>query len=232
MCKTGWIFMLALILANLVSADMQCDSRDQLDEAKRMFPDRIVRDAKQVVSPGPKFRDSGRFECGGNVEDTAVEIFQVEVGSVGEVKYRISYRTGEGSVKTADENLGWLILCDRDKITDDVSCSVRRGTAPFRIHLIPPVRLLQVGGKGRAKGSQIALRVDNLPAHISFQAFVGKEADAIIRELKSGKSVLVRWTEWPDSSPTDEEVTLGPGLPLALELAAWTGERMRVRSGK
>lgn len=98
----------------------------------------------------------------------------------------------------------WRTGCKIDRVTDWATCYVARPDAGVTVFLEP---LAVSVGLHRAPGSPVALRIDKRPPHLESSGgrFPSKEAQAIVREMKEGSTILARCQDWPEASNTDRE---------------------------
>jgi len=221
--------LFAIALPAFSETSGSCDTSG-LDAVRKMFPEREMVEARELVRAQTPFRPSSTIQCQGDVRDDGkIGRFRQEEGSVGEMRYRVSYRDGAGAVEVPGSRYPWTITCKTDAISDDIDCVVTRLPAVFWIRAYPakPGRIV-IGGNDRTPGATVAVRVDRHSAHVSTgDGFRGAAADSIVSEMEHGTSLLVRWKQWPRDTTEDVAIELDGGFKLAMELARWAGSHIK-----
>lgn len=127
-------------------------------------------------------------------------------------------------------NFSWSVRCDVDSMNDTARCSGRgagrsaltivvyrsaTGVVNTAVHLDPYAERL-------TPGSTQYIRIDDgrplqVEAESSWSGEIGQE---IIRGMRSGARIRIRYTEWPNSGYTDEEVDVR-GTAVVLDYLHW-----------
>jgi len=149
---------------------------------------------------------------------------RIEEGILENVKFRIYYTDGSGTIQGLPTNTlsvikdksgsNWDISVRIDKMDDTHFCFLSRGDLVVGIWKdgAPFVRV----GSSHYPNSNIAVRVDkNEPVSAPEKTgFTNAQAARIVEQLSKGKSLLTRYQEWPNQSYKDKSIELF-GFPQA-----------------
>ena len=149
-------------------------------------------------------------------------------GSWRGLDYSIWHDLTSVSFVTPGSKTRWTASCEVDKIEDTISCTLLNGTegeSPYLMLLWgtewkgASVAVSSLGADDYP-GSRDALRVDKGPVHSIGEddVFGGAAAAAIIRELRAGTLLRLRFYDWPYNLPHDAEVPLD-GMSAVLDAA-------------
>tara|TARA_B110000238_G_scaffold9522_1_gene9697 strand:+ start:1698 stop:2477 length:780 start_codon:yes stop_codon:yes gene_type:complete len=134
------------------------------------------------------------------------------------VKYRIYYSDGGGSVQGLKTNNTWSSMgssnenwgtgCYKDEMDDTRYCQLsKEGLA---VGIWKDGSSFITIGHSHYPGSNVTLRIDKGKPIIKSEehSFTNAQSDDIINALKSGKTVLTRYQEWPYQRNIDTSVDL------------------------
>lgn len=167
------------------------------------------------------------------------EISMSEEGKIGNVRYRFWLSDGSGTFQGEPDNTldlikdnsdsNWSLRCDRDNMTDKVTCSATKYdlTVSYFDNGSKRVSL----GSNNYPDSAIYARIDNGsvmqgPGDGYFALNDGKD---IISALLSGKTVNTQWQEWPYQSNKEGSVS-GYGFKEVSDYMNWVLTQKKSKS--
>ena len=189
----------------------------------------------RIFPEKPRIAPDGRESCAisGDYPDFRYLMRQdIERGTIDGVRYRIYKSDGSGSVQGLPTNTlsvirdkhytNWDLSCNIDLIEDTHSCTLRRAN----MWLVKASSGLTIIGVGHSHypGTDVVIRIDGkTPFRANKKntfSFSRARAEAIIAELKTGRTFITRYQEWPYQSYKDERASLF-GFKAALAVLDW-----------
>lgn len=157
-----------------------------------------------------------KFESGASVRmEQRIGCVPVERGMHRGMEYFIDHSTGRAEFSSSPADLAWVVICEKDAVTDRVSAKIIKGNLMvFRMGGFDSVSVV-----GQAyPGSDQTVRVDQNHALI---VQGGDRPDlhnggVIIEQLKAGQSFLTRYVDWPYGINQDREFSAA-GFDVAHE---------------
>jgi hypothetical protein len=124
----------------------------------------------------------------------------------------------------------WEILCRVDDMDDSRSCSLSTLPKPNATPNDPRLLILWtsysnsaaitlISKSKRYPGSPQMLRIDQHTAWSTFDTFGGKASAIIINQMKSGRILKMRYSDWPDNIDQDGDLDI-TDAGLILQAAA------------
>ena len=104
---------------------------------------------------------------------------------------------------------GWRITCKNDPIHDIRTCDGIKGELMVILQRSGRLNIDLVGRDDPYPGSYVYVRVDQRKPHKSGEGgWVNADAWRIVDELKTGKTAITRYTNWPHNRLIDTEINL------------------------
>lgn len=204
--------------------------RDRCDgvspEESALYDDAPVVELRHVLRPRSTFTEHASVECrqsGTFDEGRKIHDYQIEFGSKDDLRYRIDYADGSGSVYQPAEGAAsdtlWSLQCAVDSMDDSRRCHLRRGALSV-VFLGEGQWLVFVGGADNYPGSEIAIRFgEDEPLRDEEPSFSGDTAARIAETLEAEGRVRLRYLKWP--SGIGEEDFEARGFRAAKQLMLW-----------
>lgn len=124
----------------------------------------------------------------------------------------------------------WSFSCNVDKMKDSHFCTVSKGSTKAILGILRTDTGRQsavVGGGSAYPGSRAIIRVDdNEPIYGDEHAFTEAQTLEVIKQMKTGKKVRVRYYDWPYNSAKEDEFPIY-AFTEALELRDWLVENIK-----
>lgn len=185
---------------------------------------------KNLIPAGVSFRPDAELQ---KRDDDVLS----ERGVVKGVDYKIFLADGSGSFSgeagqhliddltklTADNH--WSVACDRDAMTDRITCSLRRGD--FAVYVGPTGKPSVSVGVENFPGKPISVRLGN-EKPISSNARNGNfdlsSSQKIVSNLSKYESFKTRFMKWPYENWIDQELS-SFGFEAAFEYVKWAAQK-------
>lgn len=225
--KSLALFGVLSIISSSVNAEVKCVDIEYDESYKKNLP---IENKKDFIRNDSLLTASGKLKCKVSINYLTFlsnETKKIESGSINNVKYRIFYSDGSGSVQGLKTNTldyindkhgtNWSTSCKKDEMDDTRWCALDKGD--LRVGIWKDGSSFISIGSEHYPNSNITIRVDKgKPITTSGKnGFTTAESNEIIVKLLSGKSVLTRYQKWPCQSNIDNPTDLY-GFPEAWEL--------------
>lgn len=169
----------------------------------------LIRQDTPLITP------KGKLECKILFNETN----KVESGSINNIMYRVYYSDGSGRVQGLKTNTldyakdesgtNWSTQCTKDEMDDSRWCTLGKGNN-LRVGIWKDGTSFVSIGYEHYPGSNVTIRIDKgKPITASEKpSFTRAQSDDIINALKSGKSALTRYQNWPYKNNIDTPIDL------------------------
>lgn len=153
------------------------------------------------------------------------------------VKYEIYYEDGSaaflakkgGHLDSLEPNDRWRVRCNKDAMSDDVSCDAFLHDLAIRIRRWRNGFLYSVIiGTDHYPGSRVAIRFDDDPPILGgrSQPFAFDNPQAILERLLTAKKVTTRYRKWPREGDIDSTWEVY-GAREVIEYLKWAVVRIK-----
>ncbi|WP_052906163.1 hypothetical protein [Pseudomonas fluorescens] len=207
-----------MMLGQHASADVVCPKTEYDSGYQKKLP---IVDVDELIKRNVPLFDGGQIKCGVgmNYKNLSTnERLRTETGVYKGIKYRIYYSDGSGTIQGDKKSTldtikdlhvtNWSTRCKKDGMDDTHWCAISKDSVSIGIwkngsHFISV-------GNDHFPSSNITLRVDqNAPISATAESgYTDKQVEMLIAQLKSGKSVLSRYQEWPYETNKDKAIDL------------------------
>ena len=207
-----------LMFSAISFADSDCPNTSYDSGYKKQLP--VVGRDELIKTSTPLFAN-GKITCviGLNYRKMSEnEKLRIETGSFKDIKYRIYYTDGSGSVQ-GDKNstldtikdlhvTNWSTGCKVDGMEDKHWCYIQK--KDLMVGIWKDGKSFISIGSEHFPNSNIAIRIDQqTPNSASAESgFNRKQTTQIIEQLKSGSKALTRYQEWPYEQNKDQTIDL------------------------
>lgn len=205
--------MLLCILSHQADADQTCDSTVN-DSSHKKLPTVESPEALKILP----ITTSGKTKCliSTNYKDSTTNSkLRTEEGIYQDIKYRIYYSDGSGTIQGSKSskleysiNDNWNTRCDFDGMDDSHWCSMQKGNIYIGIWK-DGSSYIQIGSNN-FPGTDILVRVDkNGPIKAKADpGYTTRQTDKLIAQFKTGNTALSRYIEWPHERNKDLSIDL------------------------
>lgn len=217
MCAVG-VAIASMAFSPLSNADADCPKTEYESGFNKKLP--IVRGDELITSNSPLF-PKGNVTCriGLNYRKMSEnESLRIETGALNNIKYRIYYQDGSGSIQgdrssTLDtikdlQLTNWSTGCKVDGMEDTHWCYITK--KDLTVGVWKDGRNFVSIGHDHFPKSNMAIRIgQNKPiSALAESGFTNVQVKEIIEALRNGDEALTRYQEWPYEKNKDLKIDL------------------------
>lgn len=182
--------------------NLVCDS---YKDSRGLNKSELILGNNKFKKPFPIIKTS-QTSCIAETQLGKPTLIQSESGLLDNVSYSFDYN-GSASIGDMFDG-GWSIHCKKDPINDRKQCSLDAPLAAFSI-LKYQNRYTVLVGKNHFPGSKIYLRINNGKVYSSDnEVFSFAVSEDIIKNIKNGSMLSIRYTEWPYNHYVDKQIEI------------------------
>lgn len=164
----------------------------------------------ELISRNTPLFEGGKITCNVSRDhrNTSRNILnRIETGTYKNIKYRIFYSDGSGSIQGDKSStldyikdlriVNWSSGCRVDGMNDKLTCYINKKNLTIGISQTGSNYVIV--GSSHYPSSDIAVRIDQSSPIIANEknGFTTQQSNSIISSLKAGEKILTRYQEWP-----------------------------------